>query len=305
VACIYLRKWVSAGHGFFWLLLPSWQEGKVNMLNNKTFNTISLKYLTRRRLRTREERRKRSRLLDKYFQGLKEAFPLPGEIESRRCFRNYLRNDKTSWDIMAFMEGNEVIGGIHYQIISGGGVKALFGELIWIREDLRHTGRFQLLWDRLLHLSEQCAVDSIVIEVNDPHLMTNEEKEKDQKAGITTQDRLGLWNNVGFRALNVLYAQPALEPKAEAVAYLMFCVLPLRLPGTFWTVEKYIGLVNAYFSTFIDTVENDETYQRILLSLEGLDDDTKLSMVPLMDKRPVLNNPELIKRFGLKVQPDS
>src|SRR5262249_8215439 len=100
--------------------------------------------LSMRELANKGDIAKLEKELDVYYPELQKAFPLPGEIETKQTYIEYLTNPESTWE-MEQLRGKDgkVKGGLQYQILPIEGEKwkgAGWLEHIWVEEASRKEG---------------------------------------------------------------------------------------------------------------------------------------------------------------------
>ncbi len=230
--------------------------------------------------------------IETYYPELQKAFPLPGEIESKQTYIEYLSDPKSTWEMEQLRaKDGTVNGGLQYQVLEVGGEKiknAGWLEHIWVRDGNRGEGHGTTLLDHVQSQIKKKGGDVTFWEFNNPDKMTAEEIAEDAKGGITTQDRVDYWANRGAYVLKVPstgeiaeYAQPGMDGQ-EPVTYLSTAWnAPGGLDGVKLSMADYKKTLLAAHSTIAD-VETDPTVRNYLEVLDALPD-THLEFVRLSD----------------------
>lgn len=203
-------------------------------------------------------------LLKKYYETLHvQEFPDPNERESFDNLEKYLRGKDTGWygknnyHIVLMMDGDEVAGGTifdYYEEVNAG-----FGEFITINRKYRKRGLFKKLFDKRIEILNEDArrnghhsgIDWLVVEMNKP-----EETEID---AFNPDQRLKIWDKLGFRIVDLNYIQPALEEGKEPVTnlYLVTRIYNEDWPQDRIESEKVIRLLYNYVRYAFDIEEPD------------------------------------------------
>jgi hypothetical protein len=108
-------------------------------------------------------------------------------------------------------------------------------------------------------------VGLVLSEHHDPFLMTHEEIAADISAGIQPEQRLEFWGRLGYRALNLPYAQPSLDGGDPVFSLQLCCrvIDPTLIPdvvgftGRSLDRDACLAMIRRFHATFVDDVERD------------------------------------------------
>jgi hypothetical protein len=97
--------------------------------------------------------------------------------------------------------------------------------------------------------------------------MTHEEKAVDLAAGIKPQQRLEFWGKLGYRALDLPYAQPSLEGGDPVFRLRLCCRVtdPTLIPavvgftGRSLDRDACLAMIRRFHETFVEDLERDPT----------------------------------------------
>lgn len=213
-------------------------------------------------------------LFDKGFQIYCDCFPDPSERESRDTLLAYLTDPDLNWRMyLAIAKDGAVIGGRHINVmqttVPDQSVSFAWEEHLYLDPDPRY--RRQGIGSSLVQKTNEALRDFGVgigfSEQNDPYLMTTDEVQVDLESGISPEQRLKFWNRLGYRALDVPYAQPTLDG-GDPVYYLRlgcFIIDPLNIPEVVGFTGKsidrgaYLSIIRSFHGTFVDDLERDST----------------------------------------------
>lgn len=230
--------------------------------------------------------------LENYYPELEKAFPLPGEIETKQTYVEYLTDKGSTWEMEQLLNKDGTVrGGLQYQVLEVGGEQvknAGWLEHIWVKDGNRGGGYGSALLDHVQSQIKKKGGDVTFWEFNNPDKMTPEEIAEDAKGGITTQDRVDYWAKRGAYVLKVPstgeiaeYAQPGMDGQ-EPVTYLSTAWnKPGGLDGAKLSIADYKKTLLAAHSTIVET-ETDPTVRDYIGKLESLPD-THLEFVKLSD----------------------
>ncbi len=205
-------------------------------------------------------------LLDTYYPLVLEAFPIEGEIEMQETFQDNLLEQDGNWDIIVLKDENQnIIGGIHYQVLSVNGItvnKVAWVEHVWIRLPDRSYKNFRELIRVARDAIKALDATLVFLEFNNPAKMTVVEIKKDAESGITTIGRIRLLIHIDvYVAVNsegeiAAYGQPSMDgqPPVECLSIGFIC--DQSLAGKTIPASDYLRILHAAHLT-IDGVDLD------------------------------------------------
>ncbi|MCC6979914.1 MAG: hypothetical protein IT343_16470 [Candidatus Melainabacteria bacterium] len=211
------------------------------------------------------------KLLEAYYAKLEKAFPLEGEIEEMAVYRDYLKNQKGTWDMVVLRDKEQnVMGGIQFQIVDVGGKtinKAAWGEHIWLDNEAKNGRNFFSLVGIARDRIEKAGGDVVFMEFNNPDKMSIEELLADKAAGISAQDREKIWGGTGIhvavdsKGRIAEYGQPSMGEGLPPVRFLSLGFISTKpLTGKQMPVEDYLSLLHKAHSTIPSVkLETDPT----------------------------------------------
>lgn len=251
-----------------------------------------LEMLSMRELAEKGEMDTLNTRLETYYPELEKAFPLPGEIETKQTYVEYLTDKGSTWEMEQLLNKDGTVrGGLQYQILEVGGEQvknAGWLEHIWVKDGNRGGGYGSALLDHVQSQIKKKGGDVTFWEFNNPDKMTAEEIAEDAKGGITTQDRVDYWAKRGAYVLKVPstgeiaeYAQPGMDGQ-EPVTYLSTAWnKPGGLDGAKLSIADYKKTLLSAHGTIVE-VETDPTVRDYIGKLDSLPD-THLEFVKLSD----------------------
>ncbi len=227
-------------------------------------------------------------LLKKYYETLHvPEFPDPNERESFDNLEKYLEGKDEGWygknnyHIVLMMDGDVVAGGTifdYYEEVNAG-----FGEFITINRNYRKKSLFKKLFDKRVEILNEDArrnghhsgIDWLVVEMNKP-----EETEVD---AFNPNQRLKIWEKLGFKIVDMNYIQPALEEGKDPVTNLY---LVTRIYNKDWPQEqieskKLIGLLYNYVKYAFD-IEDPYTNKTFMDLKDTLEKKERVRLLPMV-----------------------
>lgn len=248
---------------------------------------LSLSFLSVRSLLT-TDRVRADALLAEYFEPLRKSFPDPNEapsLERTRAALNRPITHDVNIAISAAATNGPIVGGIHWQYYNlpalnsvGGPVRVALIEYIWNHSRLGKVHHQSFVADRIGE-----GIRAIVAEINDPFLMSADQKTLDAKSGMTSEARVAWWEKRGYFAIDAPYMQAAIRPDTGSVDHLIMAIKPLGEPLEFVSRSAYLQLIHTFFSGFLpgQDIDSNPTFRAIAEQTVN----QQLSLIPLSQRR--------------------
>lgn len=253
-----------------------------------------------------------TKVLDAYAKSLKAGYPGEGEIEGSTEFKDYMQRtmakDGFEWDILRLSRPgtSAALAGLNINVFdaeraadwsrsaSEPGPRYAAIEQGFARKTLSPDQAATFFEAGLAHLKSQ-NVPFVIMELNDPRIMTEEKMREDDKRTPYRVDHAVYMARYGMRSPPATYAQLDLlrDDDAGSVNHLALGILPTDPSVTSIRADEYLAIVKGYFSTFKvvrdeakekgvnpgEIVEADPVYQSIKASVAGRE------VLPLLDPR--------------------
>lgn len=210
-------------------------------------------------------------LFDKGYKIYCEVFPDPSERESAEALKEYLADETTGFEMLLFLQGNEVVGGRHVNVrsvqVDSDSFSIGVDNHLYVAKSHQRMGLGSEIVAKANEYFEEKGCALIIAEQNDPYVMTEDEKTLDAQSGISTEGRLEFWKKQGYVAFDCPYAQPSLDG-GEPVWYLRLSAKfldPAALPdavafdGRSMSSEAVLNMMRSYHAAFVEDIDSDPT----------------------------------------------
>ncbi len=180
-----------------------------------------------------------SEAVKQFHDVLVEAFPDPSEREDVEALRENLREG--SWinedavcryHLIVARQDDEVVGGTSFHFFSRDQIALGMGSYLAVKEGFRGKGigtelvglRDQTLFRDAKELG--CYLKGLIIQVNDPELMSAEEMGRD---AMDSWERERFWRRRGYRKIAFDFIQPPIRGGELPIEYLSLYMFPYCL----------------------------------------------------------------------------
>jgi GNAT superfamily N-acetyltransferase len=203
-----------------------------------------------------------------------DCFPDASERESDQSLLDRLRDPASDWRMYVALDvDGTVIGARHVNLmeawIEDQPVSFAWEEHLYVNPapQYRRKGCGSAIVQTVNETLKDNGVGLVLSEHHDPFLMTHEEIAADISAGIQPEQRLEFWGKLGYRALNLPYAQPTLEGGDPVFSLRLCCrvIDPTLIPdvigftGTSLDRDACLAMIRRFHETFVDDIERDPT----------------------------------------------
>ncbi len=215
-----------------------------------------------------------NQLLTVAYNAFSGQFPDKNEIDPKSEIKGYLQDKENYWTMLLFVDENKILGGYNFRFLEGSELKTAVGEHLWNASGKRGGlgTSFSQTFDAF---SNQRGCHVRIGELNDPSLMTAEEKRLDATSGITPEGRVQFYQPIyaikdakgDLRGgkLNCPYIQPALAEDQDPVVYEGLSIKKYSgydtafpdVPADKLPIGQVRGLITGYNATMVDDVKTD------------------------------------------------
>ncbi len=223
------------------------------------------------------------RLLRESYKSYELAFPYEDEREPLHSMQERLQDPQSNWDILFVLRGGEIVGARHFDILETQIGKVCSGEYIWVVPGERRMGIGSEICRASEEYMKRKGVKLIISEQNDPHVMSQNERESDLSSGISPEGRIAFWAQQGYMSLDAPYIQPPLSPDTSEVLCLKVSLFPLSSEiGQEISRDVYLNILEAYFRTWPKNVNTTPTFHKINVATEG---SSSFAIIPIQQPR--------------------
>lgn len=203
-----------------------------------------------------------------------DCFPDPSERESGQSLLERLRDPASDWRMYVALDvDGTVIGARHMNLMEASiedqPVSFAWEEHLYVNPapQYRRKGCGSAIVQTVNDTLKDNGVGLVLSEHHDPFLMTQEEIAADISAGIQPDQRLEFWGKLGYRALNLPYAQPSLEGGEPLFSLRLCCrILDVTLipavvgfTGRSLDSDACLAMIRRFHETFVEDLERDPT----------------------------------------------
>ena len=217
---------------------------------------------------------------------LVEAFPDFYVLEDLPILRKNIENrswadgnESCRYHLFVACRGGQVVGGVSFYFFSFGTHAIGMGSYIAVKKEHRRGG----IGRKLIDIRDQtlfkdaheldCYVKGLVVQVNDPSLMSIDEIKQDS---LDPWKREMFWRRHGYRKIAFNFIQPAIKEEYPPIEYLSLHIFPY---SSEWEEMKRISRneLNSIVYCFvkctgiIGPMESDPAYQRMKTELDEQD----------------------------------
>lgn len=213
-------------------------------------------------------------LFDQTTSMYRQCFPDPSERGSEDAMLELLRDPASDWRMYVALDSDGgIIGARHINImeawIEDRPVSFAWDEHLYVNPapQYRRQGCGSALVHRINDALTESGVGLLLAELHDPYLMTQEEMIADISAGIQPDQRLEFWGKLGYRAVNVPYAQPSIEGGDPVYCLKLCCrildvtLIPAVVGFTGRSLDRdaCLAMIRRFHETFVEDLERDPT----------------------------------------------